>query len=110
QLELPQRSLDPRRVRAGDERIRAEHKHRLNLARLDFLEQLEGGDALARQLIRIHAPNLRDAAPRLWILDRAVTRQLIRLLTVLAAALTVRLAGDGAEAAVRPADLAAKQR
>src|SRR6185437_1166862 len=59
-------------------------------------QQFGGTRTRARQLRRVDAPDRRDVLARRRIVQLAVTWQLIRLLTVLTAALPVALAGQRA--------------
>ena len=68
---------------------------------------LVGRDARERRLV--DSPDTRDVAPVLGVADVAPARELIALLPVLAPALAVGLADDGAVAALWLADAAGRE-
>ncbi|MNQ93482.1 hypothetical protein D3C85_1089490 [compost metagenome] len=94
-----QGALDHAIIRAGNERIRAQHDQCLDLTLIDLLKQLVGGDAFAWELARIDAPHFRHMLACGGIFDQPVPRELVGLLPMLAAALTVRLTGHSSVAA-----------
>src|SRR5688572_6072859 len=76
---------------------------------MNRLHDLVSGEALARQLLLINAPDTTDVFAVLWVLDVPVARKLIALVPVLASALSVPLARDGGVTAVRLADATGRQ-
>ena len=84
--------LDRLGTRSGDDRVRPHHQERAHaVRRAETVEQLVGGPSGARDLRRVDAPHRRDMRPRRGVVDRAVPRELIRLLAVFASALAVAL-------------------
>ena len=83
--------------------VEADREQSLDLARVDRLHDLLGGEAAPRDVGRIAAPYGRDVLPVLGVLDVACAGKLLGLLAVLAATLAVALAGDHADALSRAA-------
>src|SRR5690606_23773401 len=90
-----QARLDPVGVGAGYDGVAADHQQRTNAARLSERGQhLEGGAAGTGQLLRRDAPDRGHVLTGGGVADRAVARQLVGLLSVLAPTLTISLPGD----------------
>ncbi len=95
--------------RRGDRDIGGEHQQAA-YGRAERRQQLGGGQAGARQVVGIDAPDRRDLGAMPGIVDLAIAGKLVGLLAVLAAALPVALPGQAAIAAARLAGLAQRQR
>ena len=85
-------------------RIETDRNQSLDLAGVDLAEHLVGVYAGPRQFRFVDPPDAADVTPVLRVRDVAPARKLIALLAVLAPALAVGLADDGAVAAVGTAD------
>ena len=109
ELELLQAARDERVVGQRDLRVEADRESALDLARVDLAEQLVGVDAGPGQVLFVDAPDAGDVAAMLRVADVAPAGQLIAFLPVLAPALSVGLADDGAVAALRFADSARRE-
>src|SRR5712664_2652490 len=97
EIERAQPLFDPPRVRRGHDGVRTDDQQRTHAARLaQRREQLVGRAAGARDLLLLHVPDLREVAPGSRIVDAPVPGELVRLLPVLAAALSVALSGETA--------------
>ena len=94
---------------ALDHRVAAVHHQRAHLA-TELAEQLDGRNALAWQGFRLHAPHRGHVPAVLGVLDAAVAGQLVGLLSVLPAALSVALSGQAAVAGGGPAGEAQRER
>ena len=78
------------------------HEQRTDSARSpERLQQLDGGHAGTGDHRGVDAPDARDVGTGVGIDDLAVPGQLVALLAVLAAALSIALAGQRAVAAAR---------
>ena len=73
------------------------------------LQQLDGGHAGTGDDVGLDAPDARHVGARVGVDDLAVAGELVALLAVLAPALPVALAGEGAVAAARAAGQAEQQ-
>src|ERR1051326_1616452 len=104
ELELLERARDESVVGERDLRVEADRQEALDLAGVDLSHQLVAVDARLRQLLGLHAPDAGDVLAVRGVHDVAPAGELVALLPVLAAALAVALADDGAVRAVRPAD------
>lgn len=93
-------------VGEGDEGVVADADQAADLVALHLPNHLHHGGAGGREFGLLDAPDLADLTAVLRIGDGAAARQEIGLLAVLAAALPVALAGDGAVAGAGLADVA----
>ena len=107
ELQLLQRSADVICVRQRDRGIEADGEQPLDLAFVNRFDQRHSGKALAGDRFFRHAPHAGDVLAVLGIRDIASTGQLIALLSLLARALAVALAGDHRVAAAFAADTSA---
>ena len=96
-------------IRGRHGRVEADRQQPLDLAGVDRLDDLLGGNALAGDLRLVASPHRGDVGAVLGVGDVAVARQLVALVAVLAAALAVALTGDRRHAATRLAELAGGQ-
>ena len=99
---------DPGRVRGRHHRVGAHHDQRLHLA-AERVEEFVRAASGPRERVRVHAPHARDVGPGRRVRQLAVTRQLVGLLAVFPAALTVALTGETAVAGERTAGPAGGQ-
>src|SRR5690606_38856917 len=76
----------------------------LDFAPVDETDDFVGVGAGLRQFVRVHAPHARHVGAVLGVGEVAPAGKLVALLPVLASALPVGLARDGAVAAVLPPD------
>ena len=76
---------------------------------MDGLHDLDRGEAQVGDLHLRDAPDRGDLLAVLGVLDVTASRQLVAALPVLAPALTIALAGDGAIAAAGPTDASGGQ-
>src|SRR5262245_8361994 len=104
ELELLEGARDEGVVRQRHFRVEADRQQPPDLASVDLAEQLVGVNARAREFLLVDSPDARDVAPLFRVADVAPAWKLIALLAVLATALSVCLANDGAVAALRFAD------
>src|SRR6185369_12857365 len=80
-----------------------------NLALTHLLKHLDNRNARLRQFFRGQVPDLANVFAVLRIRDLTLAGKLVRFLTVLAAALSIALSGDGAVAAPGFTDIAGRQ-
>ena len=104
EIQLVEHTADEVVVRQRHLGVEADTKQAAHFAAIDLAENLVGIDARPGQLVRLDAPDLGDVGAMFRLGDVASAGELIALLTVLASALTVALAGDRRIAAAGPAD------
>src|SRR6185436_14578307 len=98
-------------ARRGYRRVRAEHEQSFHAAlAADAVEHLERRAAGPGELVRAYAPDPRHVRAGRGVVDAAIAGKLVGFLAVLAAALPVALASEGAEAAPPPPRKAERQR
>ena len=105
-LQFLQRLPDHVVVGQRNQRVEANADESLDFATMNRLHDLVGGEPFAGQLLLVDAPDLADVLAMFGIFDVAVAGKLVALVSVLASALSVALAGDGGVAAIRLADAA----
>ena len=94
ELQLRERFADEILIGQGHHGVEADRQEPPDLAGVNGLQDLHRRDALAGQLLLLHAPHAGDVLPVLGVLDVAGAGELIALLPLLSPALTVALAGD----------------
>src|SRR5688572_7003955 len=95
ELELLEAPGDETVIRQGDLRVEADGEQPSDFSAIDLAEELVGIHAGARQVLFVDPPYAGDVAAVLRVADVAPPGQLIALLPMLAAALSVGLADDG---------------
>ncbi len=98
--------LDHPVVGEGDEGVVADADQAADLAALHLPDHLHHGGSGGREFGLLDAPDLADLTAVLGVGDGASAREEVGLLAVLAAALPVALAGDGAVSGTGLADVA----
>src|SRR5262245_58256497 len=97
------------RVWQRNERVEADRQQAFDLAAVDRFHDFHRRVAGTRNLLGRDAPHLRDVRASRRIVDRALAGQLIALLSVLAAALPVALAGDHRRTAALAAEMTRRE-
>ena len=111
QVERRQPVGDVVRVGSGHHDVAAEDQQRPRAVRgAERVEQLVRRAPRSGQRLRVHAPHAGDVGARRRVVDHPVAGQLVGLLPVLAAALTVALAGETAVAGERRAGQPQRER
>ena len=90
-------------------RVEANRDEPFDLAPVNCLHKFICGEPFSRQFFFVDAPDLADVTPVLGIFDVTVAGKLIALMTMLAPALAVALAGDRGVAAIRLANAAGRE-
>src|ERR1019366_3655057 len=80
-------------VRQRDRRIETNRQQALDLAVMNRIHDFLSGVAGLRQILRLDTPDTGHVLASSGIMDRTRARQLVAFLAVLAASLTVALAG-----------------
>ena len=103
--------LDRQGVRGGNHDVGAHHNQAANAIFLaEGVQHLEGGPAGAGEFGLINAPDRGDVPTGGGVVDQAITGQLVGLLSVFAASLSVALAGEAPPAGVALAHQSQRQR
>src|SRR5690606_34443928 len=91
-------------VRKGNQRIEADGDQSLDLAPVDGIDLLIGGDPFSGHVFFIDSPDPGYVLSVFRICDVAVPRQLVTFVSVFPSPLAISLPGDGAVTAVRSSD------